>query len=355
MQDHTILIGGLDKTYMQKLALYLNERLENEMRVELAESREDTEYKRGELEKSASRERAAKNRCWDVVIGTEAFVTEMAEQAARSIIFSEDAAEDETHIYLYQNRDALYRKIVSRCVLHAAKAAERTENRNSKLFVVSGGCSAGQLSAFAVLCAWTWAQKIPVLYLELTECSGIAKLLNLQQDTADLSDLVLALRKKEDLFPGGYIGRMDKMDYICPAGNPQVLHEMEDTDTGRLLHCILNQNDGVAVLALGTMVRGCEQIFSMADRIFLLAEEGIIGECALEERRRFIQKCAGDRPVHIEEISTWKLRANTTGSQLLYEWMESEAGERAAQLLKEKENVYGDDLAGSAAADFRET
>ena len=47
MQGHTILIGGLDKTYMQKLALYLNERLDNGMRVELAESPESSETKSG--------------------------------------------------------------------------------------------------------------------------------------------------------------------------------------------------------------------------------------------------------------------------------------------------------------------
>ena len=357
MQDHTILIGGLDKTYMQKLALYLNERLENEMRVELAESqsRESTENKREGQERFIPEKKEAKSQCWDVVIGTESFVTEMAGSAVRSIIISENAAEDETHIHPYQSREALYRKIVSRCVLHAGNMTGSTEHRTSKLFVFTGGCSAGQLSAFAILCAWTWAKKIPVLYLELTECSGIAKLLHLQQDTADLSDLILALRRKEDLFPGGYIGRMDKLDYICPAGNPQVLHEMDEADAGRLLHCILNRNEGVTVLALGTMVRGCEQIFTMSDRVFLLADDGLIEECALEEHRKFIQKCTGDRPVRIEEISAWKLRAETTGSQLLYEWMESEAGERAAKLLKEEENGDGDDLAGSAAADFGET
>ncbi len=355
MQDHTILIGGLDKTYMQKLALYLNERLENEMRVELAERREGTENKREESERLISEKEGVQSRCWDVVIGTEAFVTEMAEQAARSIIISENTAEDETHIHPYQSREILYRKIVSRCVLHAGNMTGSTEHRTSKLFVFTGGGSAGQLSAFAILCAWIWSKKKPVLYLELTECSGIAKLLHLQQDTADLSDLILALRRKEDVFLGGYIGRMDKLDYICPAGNPQVLHEMDEADAERLLHCILNRNEGVTVLALGTMVRGCEQIFTMADRVFLLADDGLIEECALEEHRKFIQKCTGDRPVRIEEISAWKLRADTTGSQILYEWMESEAGERAAKLLEEEENVYGDDLAGSAAADFGET
>ena len=123
MQDHTILIGGLDKTYMQKLALYLNERLDNGMRVELAEHRKSSEKKSGESESITSdgEKTKTKSRHWDAVIGTETFVMEMAEQAARSIIFSEGEAEDETHIHPYQDRDTLYRKIVSRCVLHAKK------------------------------------------------------------------------------------------------------------------------------------------------------------------------------------------------------------------------------------------
>ena len=342
---------------MQKLALYLNERLDNGMRVELAEHRKSSEKKSGESESITSdgEKTKTKSRHWDAVIGTETFVMEMAEQAARSIIFSEGEAEDETHIHPYQDRDTLYRKIVSRCVLHAGKASGGMETRKSKLFVFTGAGNPGQISAFAALCAWMWAKEVPVLYLDLTECSGIMELLHLQQNASDLSDLILALRRNEDLFLGGYIGRLDKLDYICPTGNPQVLHEMDEADVRRLLHCILNRDEGVTVLTLGTMVRGCEQIFSAADRIVLLSEAGTIEECAQEERRMFIKKCVGDESGHIEKISARKLRADTTGSQLLYEWMETEAGKQAEQLLKEKENKYGDDLAGPAETDFGET
>jgi len=356
VQDHTILIGGLDKTYMQKLVLYLNERLDNGMRVELAESPESSETKSGEPEGIISDERKKneKNRRWDAVIGTEAFVAEMEDQAVRSIIFSEEEAEDETHIYPYQSRDTLYRKIVSRCVLRAGKMAGNPENKKSKMYVFTGAGNVGQLSAFAALCAWMWSREIPVLYLDLAECSGIAQLLHLQENESDLSDLILALRREEDLYLGGYVGRTDRLDYICPTRNPQVLHEMDEADVRRLLHCILNRKETLAVLALGTMVRGCEQIFMAADRIFLLSEEGVIEECALEERRMFIQKCVGDRSAHIEKISIRKLRADTTGSQLLYEWMETEVGKQAAQLQREKENKYGDNLAVSAETDFGE-
>lgn len=358
MQNHTILIGGLDKTYMQKLALYLNERLGNGMRVELAEHQGSAKEKSGESEGyfSAVKKETAEKQCWDAVIGTEAFVAEMSGRAARSIIFSEDEAEDETHIHPYQNRDALYRKIVTRCVGHIGSMTGTMEKRKSKLYVFTGVGNAGQLSAFAALCGWIWSEKMSVLYLDLTECSGSARLLHLQQDTGDLTDLVLALRRKEALFPGGYIGRLDTLDYICPAANPQVLHEMDGEDIRRLLECILNRNTGaVTVLALGTMVCGCEQIFAAAERIFLLSEEGIVAECALEERKLFIQKCTGDRPVQIEEVPVQKLRADTTGSQILYEWKESEAGRWAARLPREKENMYGDNLAGSAEADYGET
>ena len=357
MQDHTILIGGLDKTYMQKLALYLNERLDNGMRVELAEGRETFQEKNSESEKcySAGKKITSENRRWNVVIGTEAFVMEMAEMSEQCIIFSQDEAEDEMHIHPYQNRDALYRKIISRCVQHVGKAAGSIKQRKSKLFVFTGAGNVGQLSAFAALCSWIWSEEQSVLYLDLTECSGSTRLLHLQQDTGDLADLILALRRKEDLFPGGYIGRLETLDYISPAANPQVLHEIDAQDVRRLLECVLNWNDkAIKVFALGTMVRGCEQIFAAADRIFLLSEDGIVEKCALEERNTFIQKCIGDRSTQIEEIPLQKLRADATGSQILYEWKESEAGKRVAQLLRQKEKMYGDDLAGAANADFGE-
>ena len=38
MQIYTIVIGGLEKSYMQKLVLYLNERLGKSARVELLET-----------------------------------------------------------------------------------------------------------------------------------------------------------------------------------------------------------------------------------------------------------------------------------------------------------------------------
>lgn len=359
MQDHTILIGGLDKAYMQKLALYLNERMESGIRVELAEWREDSVNKEAVCFINQSKlpggdtERENDGH-WNIVIGTEEFAAALKNQADKILVFSEEMAEDDTHIYPYQTREVLYRKIVARCVQHVGNARRKTDGIAPEIIVVTGGTGTGQMSALAVLGAWILSQQKNVLYLNLTECSGISELLHLEQNE-DLSDLILALRRDANTFLGGYTGRLEKMDYICPTGNPQILYELDESDVKRLLECIQHQNYAAVVIALGTIMCGCEEIFSTACQVLLLKEDGLIETCAANEWRELIRKCIGDKAVNIQEITPQKLYGDVTGSQLLYEWMESETGFMLMQILQEKGNTYERRLAGTEETDFRDS
>ena len=70
MQIYTIVIGGLEKSYMQKLVLYLNERLGKSARVELLEHWEIPEQPEvWEMKKQSVGVPMEGSKCWDTGIG----------------------------------------------------------------------------------------------------------------------------------------------------------------------------------------------------------------------------------------------------------------------------------------------
>ena len=81
MQIYTIVIGGLEKSYMQKLVLYLNERLGKSARVELLEHWEIPEQPEvWKMKKQSVGVPMEGSKCWDTGIGSEAFITYLTEQ-----------------------------------------------------------------------------------------------------------------------------------------------------------------------------------------------------------------------------------------------------------------------------------
>ena len=94
MQIYTIVIGGLEKSYMQKLVLYLNERLGKSARVELLEHWEIPEQPEvWEMKKQSVGVPMEGSKCWDTGIGSEAFITYLTEQASGKSYLDGDSTE----------------------------------------------------------------------------------------------------------------------------------------------------------------------------------------------------------------------------------------------------------------------
>lgn len=110
MQNPVVVIGGLEKSYMQKLALYLNTRIGKDGYVELLEgSARQTDM----VHQNVNHQR---EKHWELAVGSESFVEALQEagQAEQILILTDTEEEDETHISQYQSRAVLFQKIIAR-------------------------------------------------------------------------------------------------------------------------------------------------------------------------------------------------------------------------------------------------
>ena len=55
------------------------------------------------------------------------------------------------------------------------------------------------------------------------------------QQPEDFSDFLLALRRQSAASLACYTGRIDELEYLIPADNPQILRELTEADMNRLL------------------------------------------------------------------------------------------------------------------------
>ncbi len=329
MHNYSIVLGGLESSYMRKLALYLKNRLAMQVQVEISKEEEPHPEEENILLK--------------IWVGSEAFIQCLRDsvQCQNLIVLTEEDEEDETHVFKYQSCEKLYRGIWMRCqkMLHFPDSG--VTGKKQRWLVLTTDSSAGILLAFSVVCAQILGEKAGVLYVNLSECCGMEELFSLEHDL-DLSDLFLELRKGKELHLEAYTGRMEQADYLMPVGNPMVLHEIGTEDMNRFLNIVRGAGRYEwVVFAVGNTLCGCEQIFGAAERIFHLSGNGIANSCARNAWLRFIRQCQGVGAREIEQIPAVEVCGDSCGSHLIYEWLEGTPGRLARKYL-EKRNEDGD-------------
>lgn len=250
MQNPVVVIGGLEKSYMQKLALYLNTRIGKDGYVELLEGSDrqmdllGSSGKQMELLESSGRQidsvredmrlqnvRHQREKHWELAVGSEAFVVALQEagQAEQILILTDTEEEDETHISQYQARSVLFQKIIARYQSIASVGMQMAAVKKQHWIVCTGG-NRGSLMAVSALCAWILAKRQRVLYVEFSENSGLVSVFQLEYGTADMSDLFLQLRKNMGTSLELFTGQLDGMDYIRPPENAMILYEIREED-----------------------------------------------------------------------------------------------------------------------------
>lgn len=326
MQNCAIVLGGFETGYMQKLALYLNSRMETQVRIGIVE-----ELKASQLEEAKT-----------VWVGPEKFIEKLRERAASRnfIVLSEDDSGEESGICRYQSCEKLYQEIALRCQKMKCVPFAGVCREKQKWIVMTADVTAAVLLAFSITYTQLLRQKAKVLYLNLSECSGMEYLFCLETGV-DLSDLVMALRESPDICLDAYVRQLEQLDYIMPPRNPMILHELREDDVQKLLQAIQHHNRyEYVVLAIGNTCCGCEQFFQMSEFLFHLTEEGVIQENSRCEWNRFIRLCLRERQMEAEQVYVPKIHADSCGIHLLDEWMEGPVGQLAKEyLVKESEKI----------------
>ena len=332
MQNPVVVIGGLEKSYMQKLALYLNTRIGQDGYVELLEGsdRQMDSVQEDMRQQNLSHQR---EKHWELAVGSEVFVKALQEagQAEKILILTEMEEEDETHISQYQARSILFQKIIARYQSIASVGIQMAAVKKQHWIVCTGG-NRGNLMAVSVLCAWILARRQRVLYVEFSENSGLVSIFQLEYGTADMSDLFLQMRKDMGTSLELFTGQLDGLDYIRPPENAMILYEIREED----LQAFLKQLSGegrydAVVFSLGSMICGCQLIFAQAEQIFQISGGDLCSRCAAGEEETFLKKCCSEEKVM--KLAVSEFSGDLPGVHLLHEWYESETGRHLRKIL----------------------
>lgn len=316
---------------MQKLALYLSGRLEDLAQVGVVSQPEE-----GAITDS-------KKAVW---IGSKCFIDTLKKQgpADHMIVLTEeepgeehDTESGEIHIYRYQSCEKLYQQIMQHIQRMQYLPAGGISGKKQKWIVMTADVTCASLLAFSVTYAQLAGEQSRVLYLNLSECSGMEDLFFLERGM-DLSDYIMALRSEFRPMTDAYTGRLEQIDYILPASNPMVLHELNEEDVKTLIQTIQTDDRyDCVVAALGTTCRGCEHIIARADRLIHLTGSGLLQEYSRKAWIQFTELCGGNRPTRVEQAVCPKFPNSERGIHLLYEWMEGAPGTLARKLMRKGE------------------
>ena len=199
-------------------------------------------------------------------------------------------------------------------------------------WIVCTGGNRGSLMAVSALCAWILARRQRVLYVEFSENSGLVSVFQLEYGTADMSDLFLQLRKNMGTSLELFTGQLDGMDYIRPPENAMILYEIREEDLQAFLKQLSAEGRYDAVVfSVGSMICGCQLIFSQAERILQISGGDLCSRCAAGEEVAFLKKCCSEEKVTKLVVSGFS--GDLPGVHLLHEWSESEMGQRLRQIL----------------------
>ncbi len=315
MQEHAVIIGGFEPVYMQKLALYLGSRFGESVRVGIAE---------------APPLSVDPDTVW---IGSERFLEEVRSRSteAHCILLAEDA--DDTSIHRYQSCEKLYQKLILKYRQFYGVPVDTSGTGRQRWLVITTDGAAASLLAFSVTCAQILGERGRILYLNLSECSGMAELFLLERGT-DLSDLVSALRKDEQVCLEAFVRQIEQIDYIMPPSNPSILHELLESDVARLIRTVEGQEEyRYVIVALGTTCCGCEQFFRRAKRIFHLTKKETFRECSQREWLDFISLCLGSQRIPVERVYLPQITAGSSGIHLIRAWQEGGLGQLVRSCL----------------------
>ncbi len=319
MQEHVIFLGGFELAYMQKLALYFNSRLNHDTRVEIMNVLSEPLTPEG-------------NTVW---IGSEHFIGEVRQrrEEASCVVLAEDVSEDASHVFRYQPCEKLYQKVMFRYRQMQGFPVVSVDDIRQTWFVITTDAALPSLLAFSVTFAQILGERGGVLYLNLSECSGMEDVFLLERGM-DLTDAAVELRKDGEVCLDACIRRLEQMDYIMPPVNPMILHELREREVQRLIRAVKQKREyAYVVVALGSSCCGCEFFFRTAARIIHLAGQGYLSSCGRKDWVRFIRLCLGEKKTPVEQISVPQIFADQGGIHLIRAWQEDALGQAVRACL----------------------
>ncbi len=339
MGVYRLNLCGFEKTYLQKLSLYLKKKMGEEIRIGIWDEVPDempAESDGGNvsiwLGGKESIQKLTKDRAkaLDPQEGKK-------EQSCFLVLSAERNTEQSEEIYAYQSAEVILDFILRHAEQYLDQETAGTIAGSGVEVLIDLGARRSILSCGAVY-AQEKGERQKVLLIDLIPCSALTGLLMLPIPEKDFPDLILTLRKKKPVHISEYIVRCGNIDILPAACNPAVLYELSEEDFRLFLIQVTQVNgyDAVIILA-GTPMPGIGYLFSSAGRVICLQDESSYAACRKELLQAFYRYSGGDDKRWKDLVLAYDGAGagKETGEHLLFEWRNQEIGKQVRQELME--------------------
>lgn len=176
---------------------------------------------------------------------------------------------DDNTIYKYQSAEEILRRIYQRYQKLGQADSYLSVGKKEILAIYSPSQSMLR-TPFALTLAQTLSEEKRVLYVNLGEWSGFEPWMQeqYQRDLADLIYLLTDYGKEVRGMLESVTYSLNRIDYIPPARDAQLLTQIGPKDYRKLLHLLVNKTDyEVILLDFGIMVPGFFELLEQCTRI----------------------------------------------------------------------------------------
>lgn len=201
---------------------------------------------------------------------------------------------DAPTIFRYQNGEAILRQIF---MIYGQKAKTNlvpccgSEHFHMEAIYAPGGHEF-QL-AFSIAYAAICGEKQKVLYLNLSEFSGIVPLTrNVERE--NLSDLIYGVRQRKEkflFFLQSVLHHALRYDYILPPNTPEDLYSIQEDDVECLLALLKEQTEYELVIwNFGALNQIAWEVLAQCGKILCVVKESSFGNYRKKEFEQFLEK-----------------------------------------------------------------
>lgn len=319
----TVILTGLEKSYMRKLALYMEKNRDCGFTVLILDDDPEQMYQfpKGKL----------------FAVGPKQVVDQLCEghlkhrEVHRIYIVSERSDVDEQSVFQYQSCEAIYRLLCRRMEQICTSEMELA-GRGIVWQVVTGTVSCTAMLPFALTYAQVLNECEHTLLIVAAGCSGMQTMFEKDRE-ADLTDLLLALRNEKLPSIEAFLSRIADTDCLLPPNNPMVTSEIRKEDIRKMLMMIVQERHYErVVILLDGFPQGSELLFSICSHMICLTDASFAAECRKKEIRNFFETCGG-RSEQWSEFAIQDFAADSSGEHLVYEWQQGAPGQKIRKTL----------------------
>ncbi len=326
MRELNLALTGLDRNYMQKLALYASNRMKEKIRVQIYDEA---------LPPGIKKELAAGK----LLLGgpAEALSEYMADDRLhRSLILFEDepGKPGGNRVCGWQPADRVFQEILKVWQSGQKVLDPEYEGEPAEWHVILSDGSLGQTLPYGLALAAQLGETGRCLFLDMSGHLGWRKLFELESGP-DLSDLILELRQDRECVLNDYVRELAGVDLILPPQNPMVYPELTSDDLQMLL-TLVNQSGlytQAAVLA-GPMLPVLPDLCAQARSMLCVYLKDGAGNCVRDEWYDFFRK-AGNRTENWRELAVPPERlpdCSGRGSHVAEEWIHGLPGRQIQEI-----------------------